>query len=400
MTRQTTRILIAALWLASLAGVYFLGQSASSQGDSAAGSPITMAMQRADVSLGRRVGQSLSVGSDSDDSTSGSHEAKSIAGLVAQARVAIGNGEGSLRAFAPFLGLDAAQLREALEEVENSVKDPRQRDMLYSVLLAEWARTDGPAAMAFAEARIKPKSGFIQGNILGAWARTSPDGAWRWYDAERKKASTAEDNMNTQSMAQALFTGMAASDLDSALGRVRALDIQLRSLAIIGISNAAGDQFARTRLLDRAAALAPELRKQIHETVVRSWAMFDPEAAVGWLRTRSTEEQAGIRPALEKTIMMQDPRRGAELLLSITPESERPSAYQAIFENWAPRDPPAAMEWSRTVSNEEQRALTVRKIYVLWRSRDSASAEVALAGSGLPAEQIAEIKQAPLAPKR
>jgi hypothetical protein len=401
MTRQTTRILIAALWLASLAGVYFLGQSASSAGDGDAGPPITMAIQRADVSLGRRVGQSLPAGSDSDDSTVGSREAKSIASLVAQARVAIGNGESSLRAFAPFLGLDAAQLQEALAEVEGSVKDPGQRNMLYSVLLAEWARTDGAAAMTFAAERIKPKSASIQGNILGAWARTAPDAAWRWYDADRQKdPADPNTHRNAQAMAQSLFTGMAASDLDSALGRLTGLDIQVRSLAIIGISNAAGDQFARTRLLDRAAALTPELRKQIHETVVRSWAMFDPEAAVGWLRTRSTEEQAEIRPALEKTIMMQDPRRGAELLLEVTPESERPSAYHAIFENWAPRDPPAAMDWSKTVADAEQRAMTVRKIYVLWRSRDTASAEVALAASGLPAEQIAEIKKAPLVPKR
>jgi hypothetical protein len=178
------------------------------------------------------------------------------------------------------------------------------------------------------------------------------------------------------------------------------LDADERSLGIIGITNAAGDQFARHRLLDRSASLEPDLRKQIGQQVVRSWAMNDPEAAVGWLRTRSPEEQADIRPALEKTVMMRDPKRGAELLLSATSDSERPRAYETIVENWAPRDPRGAMEWAKTVGDTDQRAAMVQRIYGHWKSKDTAAADAALEGSGLAPERIAEIKTAPVAGKR
>jgi hypothetical protein len=397
MNRQTTRILIATLWLVSLAAVYFLAQNTHSPHDTDSGPPIANATQRGDVSVDRWVGRGVPVGSDSNSPSTDGQEPKNIASLVAQVRVGIGNGDGSLHAFAPFLELDPAQIREALEEVEKTVKETSQRNMLYSVLLEEWARSDGAAAMAFAEEKLKPKAAGIQGAILGRWARTDSDAAWRWYQADRQKISA---DPNARIMAQDLFRGMAAANVDSALARLGTLDAQERSLGIIGITNATGDQFARGRLLDRSASLEPDLRKQIGQQVVRSWAMNDAEAAVSWLRTRSQEEQADIRPALEKTVMMRDPQRGASLLLEVTPESERPRAYETIVENWAPRDPRGAMEWAKTVADTDQRAATVQRIYSHWKSKDTTAADAALAGSGLAPEQIAEIKQAPFPPKR
>lgn len=399
MNRQTTRVLIAALWLASLAGVYFLGQSSTSPVNPNPGSSITVASPSTPSPGDRRVG--LPTGSDSDPSANALREPKDISRLVTQARLAIGSGDGSLRAFAPLLGLTAAQLREALEEVDRTTKDTAQRNMLYSVLLEEWARSDGPAAMAFAEEKLKPRSAGIQGTILGAWARKDPNAAWRWYDTERQKDPTDRNNyMHVNTMAQNLFTGMAAADLDSALGRLNALDSQVRGLAIIGISNAASDTFARNRLLNHVASLPPALRTQIHETVVRSWGMNDPEAAVGWLRERPLAEQASILPALENTIMMRDPKRGAELLLEITPETDRPRAYETIVRHWAPRDPRNAMAWAKSVPEAELRSNTVARVYNHWRSQDTAAADSALAASGLADDQIAEIKKTPPIPRR
>jgi len=373
-----------------LAAVYFLAQNTHSPRDADASAPVPIATERTGISLDRRPGQSSPAGSDTDSWSTTPREPKNIASLIEQARVGISNGDGSLRALAPLLGLDLAQIREALEEVEKTVKEPSQRNMLFAVLLEEWARSDGAAAMAFAEEKLKPKAAGIQGAMLGRWARTDPDAAWRWYQNDRQKTPV---DPNARVMAQNLFAGMAASDVDLALMRLGTVDAQERSLGIIGITNAAGDQFARNRLLDRAAMLAPEMRKQIHQTVVRSWAMNDAEAAVGWLRTRSPEEQADLRPALEKTIMMRDPPRGAGLLLEITPESERPRAYGTIVENWASRDPSGAMEWAKTVGDIDQRAVTVQQVYGHWRSKDVTSADTALAGSGLAPDQIARIKR-------
>jgi hypothetical protein len=73
--------------------------------------------------------------------------------------------------------------------------------------------------------------------------------------------------MNVNTMAQNLFAGMAAADLDSALGRLNALNSQVRSLAIIGITNAASDPspatVARPRRIASTSSPHPNPRKPL-----------------------------------------------------------------------------------------------------------------------------------------
>ena len=58
----------------------------------------------------------------------------------------------------------------------------------------------------------------------------------------------------------------------------------------------------------------------------------------------------------------------------------------------AQRDPAAAMDWARSVQNEEQRSQSVGLVYQMWSGRDAKAADAALATSGLPPDKLKEIQ--------
>jgi hypothetical protein len=436
MKQNTTRILLAVLWLASIAAAYFVGQGGNSSQTSAGKTAASNSATDAAGDSHRKSGSIVEAFSESEGTAS--TERKNVASLIARARVEMAGGmqgmmnlRGMLRAIAPLAELDNAQIQEALTEIENTVREPQQKMMFYSILLGQWAETDGPAALKYAEEKLKGKTPFdfgVRGAILGSWARQDPDAVWRWYQTNRE---SNEGDPNSQMTLSAVFAGMASKDLDLAITRINTLSDQERAMAMNGLASTAWDETSRRRLIDRAASLPLETRKQLQENVIRSWAMSDPEAAVKWLRTRPAEEQPGLRAAAGQMAMMADPKRGAELLLEGVAEKERPRVYDTIVGQWAyrdprgaaewltkqpqgeeldgarrsfvaivsNRDPSAAMDWAKSIVNPEQRSASIQQAYNAWRGKDSGAADTALAASGLPEEKIAELKQSAPGPK-
>jgi hypothetical protein len=430
MKQNAIRIVFAVLWLASIAAAYFIGQGGSSSTSSAGKSSESNSGVSSTAEANRKSGSIVGTFSDPDGAPVG--ERKNVASLIGRARAEMASGmqgmmnlRGMLRAIAPLAELDDAQLQEALKEVENNVREPQQKMMFYSILLGQWAESDGPAALKYAEEKLKGKTPFdfgVRGAIIGAWARRDPDAVWRWYQANRE---ASEGDPNSQMTLSAVFAGMASKDLDGALTRLNTLSEQERAMAVNGLSSMAWDETSRGRLIDRAASLPPETRKQLQENVIRSWAMSDPEAAVKWLRSRPAEEQPGLRNAAGQMVMMADPKRGADLLLEGVGEKDRPRVYDQIVGQWAyrdprgaaewltkqpqgqeldgarrsfvmivsNRDPSAAMDWAKSIVNPEQRTSSIQQAYTTWRTRDATAADSALDASGLPEEKIAEFKQ-------
>ena len=159
---------------------------------------------------------------------------------------------------------------------------------------------------------------------------------------------------------------------------------------------------------------------------MRGWAMMDPEESLKWMRTRPAEEQQGLRSVAGQMVMMSDPARGADLLLEGVADKDKSRTYDQIVGQWAyrdpraaaewltkqpqggeldgarrtfavivaQRDPSAAMDWAKSVVDEEQRSNSVQQVYQQWRMKDEAAAEKALDGSGLTAEKITELREA------
>ena len=158
----TQRILIIAAWLASLAAAYFIGGSGEpARNPSTAVAPVTTTPAgSADIA-------SVSSPRAEDAADEAKETKRNIPSIIAQARLQMGGGMGGmmnirsmLRAIAPIAELDDSQLQEALAEVEKTVREPQQKMMFYSLLLGQWAETDGRAAMAYAEGKLEKGSMF------------------------------------------------------------------------------------------------------------------------------------------------------------------------------------------------------------------------------------------------
>ena len=354
--------------------------------------------------------------------------------LIAKARLEFGSGmggmmniRGMLRAIAPIAELDDSQIQEALTEVEKTVREPQQKMMFYSLLLGQWAETDGPGAMKYAQTKMDKGSMMNMGitsSVLGTWAHKDPEAVWKWMQTE----GADDGNEQTHRMAvTAVFAGLAANNLDSALARAGSLDEQSRSMALSGIAASAGDGAGRQRLLDRTGSLPAEQRNTLRQQVASQWAMSDPDAAVAWIHSLPADEQKPVRDQAAQMMLMMKPAAGAELMLEGVEEKDRPQVYDRVVMQWAnqdaraagewlqkqpqgpeldnarmsyarsiaQRDPAAAMDWARSVQNEKQRPDSIGTVYQMWRGKDPAGAEAALNASGLSAEQVKAIREGP-----
>lgn len=421
------RILLALVWLGSLAAAYFIG----SVGDY---TPHPLPSISAEAAAPGATARSTPIpharaGAAADETK----EAKpDIRLLIAQARLAMGSTGGMmniramLRAIAPLAELDDAQLQEALGEVEKEVREPQQKMMLYSLLLGQWAETDGRAAMTYAQAKLEKGSMFEMGvtaSVLGTWAHHDPEAAWKWFATE-----LPDDGGRTRMVAMhTIFAALAATNLEAAFARVGTLDESARGTAIEGIASSVGDDAARRRLLARAASLPPEISAQFRQSLMSQWTMTNPDEAVAWFRALPAEEQKPLRSSAGQRLLNVKPALGAEILLEGAEEKDRPQLYDMVASQWAymdargagewltkqpqgpeldgarasysrviaQRDPAAAMDWARAVQGEQQRTESVTAVYQMWRMKDAPAAEAALTAAGLPAAQLKQIREAP-----
>ena len=426
---KNQRFLLGTIWGISLVIAYFAGGT---------GSPV----QPAAVSDGGRTGRGTSADLspqpivrkvEASEEDPGRNEKANIPLLIAKARVEMGAGMGGMmnmrgmfRAIAPLLELDDSQIQEALAEIEKTIKEPQQRMMFYSILLGQWAEKDGKAALDYAERNMKGNPMFdmgVKASILGAWSRTNPEAAWRWFETEGKTSANERSSMMVVS---GVFAGLAASDLDLALSRMETVDESLRPLALQGIAMSSSSESARKRLLERSSTLPEKTRDSIRQSVLSQWAMMDSDGALKWLGSIPAEEQKPLRSAIGQSLMMMNPKQGAELLLKDASEEEKPQLYDRAVQQWAFQDakaagewlakqsqgpeldnarmtyarivaskePAAAMDWAKSVTKPEMRDMSVQQVYQMWKARDAKAADAALDSSGLSAELIDTIRKA------
>lgn len=357
--------------------------------------------------------------------------------LIARARLEFGDGlEGGvggmmnirrvLRAIAPIAELDHSQIPEALAEVGRSIREPQQKMIFNSLLLGQWAETDGRAAMTYAQEKLEKGSMFdtaVTSSVVASWARRDPEAVWKWLETENK--NDPHDRIRGMAVTS-IFADMAVNNLDSALARVGALDEQSRAMALNGIASSASDDASRGRLLERTASLPPEQRAQVRQKVSRQWAMNDPDGALAWIRSLPAEEQKPVRESAGQMMLMMKPALGAEVLLEGADEKNKPRLYEEVASLWAQQDaraagewltkqpqgpeldrarrsfarvvaqldPAAAMDWARSVQNEKQRTESVGQIYLQWHAKDAAAADAALGASGLPLDKVKQLREA------
>jgi hypothetical protein len=362
--------------------------------------------------------------------------------IILQARAALGTGmsgfmnmRGMFKALAPLTDLTDAEIQEALAEVEQTVKEPQQKMMFYSMLLSQWAETDGPAALAYAKEKLQGQGPMMAGitmSVVGTWARRDPEAVWRWYLDARERGERGPMG-GAEGYLAGIFNGMAASNIDAAFGRLGTLADHERQQAISGIAMSGMDPRVRDGLLTRAASLDASTRGSLYQGLIGTWMMTDADGATKWMATLPEDERKPLVTTAGSTMMFMNPEKGAELQIQNATEKELPQAYSRVVSQWAGRDPQAAgdwlnkqpqgpqlddarrsfataiaardpsgaFDWAKAVQDDAKRVAAYEQVYRTLNAKNPASASAALDQAGLPADVAAKVREsvAPKAPE-
>ncbi|MGI8605178.1 MAG: hypothetical protein ACR2OZ_19575 [Verrucomicrobiales bacterium] len=426
-------VIIIVLWIASLAGVFWIGKR---QGQELARTEASRELKMVQENGGLARTRPPAVGAKeraSGEAATSDSTRPTVKQILAQVKALLRSGgmnnpATGIKALTLLGQVRDEDLQEALKEAE-ATTEPQQKMMLYMVLLGKWAEKDGPAAMKYADEKLVNAGPMIQMakmGIISSWAQTDPEAAWQWY-RNKSPDEGGSGPMGGRSMAlMGLFASMAGKDLDGALKKTRQLETpEERRMAMMGLFQSSYDDETRLRLMKETDAITDaDDRKQTRQMIVGQWAMLEPEKASQWIDSLpSGDERKEAARTAGSTLMMSDPKKGAEFMLKHSEEKDRASTYDTIASTWANqdangagawlgqqpqgpeldkarasfariaanRDPESAMEWAKTVTNEEQRRPAVEQVYKTWRKKDGPAAEQALQNSGLPSEKIDEI---------
>ena len=426
---STPRILLGTAWVASLAAAYLIGGSGDSSPNPAS------AIMPATVNSTTTAEKSAAARPSAEDLPEEARKGPpDVHGLIARARAELANTSGGmmnvramLRALAPLADLDIAQIQEALSDIEKSVREPQQKMMFYSILLGQWAEADGRAAMTYAQSKLDKNSMFNMGvtaSVLGTWARRDPEAAWQFFQT----AQGGDDSERTRMMGlNAVFAGLAANNLESALARVATLDEASRANALSGIAGSMSDDASRRALLARSSSLPDDEKLPLRQSIVQQWIFTNPDDAVAYIRSLPVDDQKSLRANAGMMLMNVKPALGAEMMLEGASDKDRPQLYSNAVAQWAnmdaraagtwlsqqpqgpeldlarssyasaiaPRDPAAAFDWARSITTDQQRTESVTTVYQQWHLKDPAAADAALTASGLPVPQVEQIRNAP-----
>lgn len=428
MQLNTTTIAgTAILWLGTLLGAYHLGNrhETTNDGHAASGPAVTAGSARHhDASRSGRDARGLR-------DREAAAKPLTVKQVLAKVNAALRGGSmqnpsSMMKVMGLLDKIRPEDVQEALAEAE-AMTDPQARMMVAMCLLAKWAEIDGPAAMKYAEEHATgsgPMGQMGKMSVAGAWAEQDPEAVWEWYQEQADKGG---GGMAGGSLALvSLFASMAEHDLDLAFKRLAEIDGPGKLMALAGMCQSAlFDDDKRGQILEKVDALPDETeRKQAKQMMLGQWAMLAPEQAVEWVKTQPQAEQRELRETMATMLMMNDPRRGASLMMEGVSEEEQPQAYSQVVSQWArmdanaagtwlkeqpqgpqldearqsfvnatcQKDPGNAMAWAATITNPDLRFRATKTAYQAWQQKDPAAADQGLANSGLDDAQIQAVK--------
>jgi hypothetical protein len=248
--------------------------------------------------------------------------------------------------------------------------------------------------------------------LISRWVQSDPDGALQF----------AASNRGYEYVADAVFQQAAATDVQSALERAKALpNADLRYMALRGVLSFIADNDPAGAL--RLAATLGDYRgnEPLSSVVYRQWAANDPQAAA--LQAAQDNSEGGWRSPVNQVVRTwaaQDPAAAANWSLSLTDAEARSRSISQVMRQWtrddetaatnwinalppggnhdtaiaalatslAGSDPQSAINWARNIADETARNSALQRISreVMWR--DPANGNAVLQAAGVPPNLI------------
>ncbi|NNC88282.1 MAG: hypothetical protein HKN82_07470 [Akkermansiaceae bacterium] len=261
-------------------------------------------------------------------------------------------------------------------------------------VLSGWATVDGDAAAAYLDGiedqgqQRMAAFGVLQGMLVNG-----VDEAMAFVSSLPK----SEDGNRAQSFYMAIVANeMLEQGMDTAKSWVDTIsDPDLRTGALSRVA----DEMVRDDL-DSAVEWVTqyadeESAARAVSRVASEWAEDDPQAVLAWAADLPDASRAlAYEQALDEWTE-RDPVAAGEYLTNMAPSPERDSAVEGFATELAREDAATAMQWAETIASEDLRQQTVLEVAQRWYRTDRTAATAWIEASGLPAESVESIKEAP-----
>ena len=201
--------------------------------------------------------------------------------------------------------------------------------------------------------------------------------------------------------ARSFYTSMVASEmleqgLDSAKDWVDSIrDPELRGGALSRVAESAVREDLESAVEWVTQYAGDESATRALGRIANEWAEDDPQAALQWADTLPDAARADAYGQAFREWTREDPTAAGEYLGNMPESTARDSAVETYASSVAWREPETAIQWAETISDAETRTETLTNVARAWVRRDREAASTWLEGSGLPAETVQSVLEAP-----
>ena len=312
---NTSRILIPALWLASLVAAFVIGGKINSSTNDKTSSSDSHNGSR---SAHRQAGTSSSSPSTRRKNTGGRLGSLSTSSSrdlditdIAKNDDPIARANDLLRLINRLGADDFAQVVADFRELGIT----RERMSEYGMLLHAWAKVDPLGALDFAEENTG--SPYARQTILASWAGSDPEGALMW-------AKNHHEGEGANPWLVGIIRGVVSKDPTRATGIM--LDLP----------------YSRERS-EALSAIVPHIARQGYDK------------ASLWLDTITDEKlKSGSSAYLASALAKQDPAKTAEWVTTLDESEGKSRATREVAEEWSEQDLPGAVAWTNTLAGADK----------------------------------------------
>jgi len=314
----------------------------------------------------------------------------------------------SYRMSAFLKDMTAAELPAALEAIEDRRLWLSPEDLRLFAL--SWARFDPAGALEEFSAWPANARDMARGAAFYAWGYYDPTAALEALDAVESKPEMAQlqfelvAGWSNRDDTQDLSDWIAA--LPESQTRQRYAGYYARALLRRGpetllawadsVPVDANEDFKATAVLKAAHTLAhqdPLLAKDwiegqigqsyarhVAPAIVRQWSKSDPRAALDWSRTLTPDDDRDRGVTQAYRSWLQlEPEAATEWLRANTPSASLDAALRVAMQTAAQKSPERAMEWAERMEDPKKRDQSVREVALRWKRTDPEAMEAWLA---------------------
>ncbi len=418
------QLLLAALWITSLAGTYWLAKDTHSSLEESSNETIVVTGGADQGKIARKWSQPSVDRTGTDGQLEEKLNGQEITSFGDALASALRNDDmlaRNLQVAELLANLNAGNVQAALAAFQDSPRGYRSDDY-FRLFMHAWAKIDPQAAVEYAFFTEDVRKVSYGGTIaMAEWGRQDPAAAKAYYD------SIEGEERSKRSMLDGLVRGWADYDLKGASDFVQGMEqgreqghflellarefVQQRGLneAMQWAENSSGSEegieFASnlvSRVVRETARRDPQealawmeqnmdselLDKGAFRTLANRLADDDPLAAAAWVEKHLADERMDGEAISEVTRewAQKDPVAAAEWVAKFMEENEiRGDALITVSREWAQKDPKAALEWASGLEEDEVRKRSLASAVERWSRED-----IGAAGEWLNAVELTE----------